>query len=132
MDNHATNEVESSYDRINELKAFDEGKLGVKGLVDAVLLQDNVGGLQVLHENKWVNIEPIDGGLIVNFGNMLQGDISSEKIHGPLKELTSDENPHIYRKFSTEELIERLSSKSLDEIGSNLDYFKLQYHGDGN
>lgn len=37
-----------------------------------VLLQDHVGGLQVLHENQWVNVTPIKGALIINVGDMLQ------------------------------------------------------------
>lgn len=50
--------------------------LGINGHADisffTILLQDQIGGLQVLHENKWVTIEPITGALIVNIGNALQ------------------------------------------------------------
>uniref|UniRef100_A0A803M926 Fe2OG dioxygenase domain-containing protein n=1 Tax=Chenopodium quinoa TaxID=63459 RepID=A0A803M926_CHEQI len=119
-----------------------------------ILLQDSIGGLQVLHENKWVNIEPVTGGLIMITNDMIKGAchrviaksarprlsvafffsgvFSSEKIYGPIKELTSEDNPPIYRKFSTEEIIKSFFSKSLEEVGDNLDYFKLKYHGDGN
>ncbi|XP_007035066.2 PREDICTED: 1-aminocyclopropane-1-carboxylate oxidase homolog 1 [Theobroma cacao] len=37
-----------------------------------VLLQDQIGGLQVLHENQWVDVTPIHGALVVNLGDMLQ------------------------------------------------------------
>ncbi|CAM8965442.1 unnamed protein product [Rhodiola kirilowii] len=37
-----------------------------------ILLQDSVGGLQVLHQDKWVDVEPVHGALIVNVGDMLQ------------------------------------------------------------
>ncbi|KAJ6980434.1 1-aminocyclopropane-1-carboxylate oxidase [Populus alba x Populus x berolinensis] len=37
-----------------------------------VLLQDQIGGLQVLHENQWVDLNPIPGALVVNLGDMLQ------------------------------------------------------------
>nr|KYP51950.1 1-aminocyclopropane-1-carboxylate oxidase isogeny 1 [Cajanus cajan] len=37
-----------------------------------VLLQDHIGGLQVLHENKWVDVSPLPGALVVNIGDLLQ------------------------------------------------------------
>lgn len=37
-----------------------------------ILLQDQVGGLQVLHQNEWINVPPLPGALIVNLGDMLQ------------------------------------------------------------
>ncbi|ONI26637.1 hypothetical protein PRUPE_1G036700 [Prunus persica] len=37
-----------------------------------VLLQDQIGGLQVLHENQWVDVKPIHGALVINLGDMLQ------------------------------------------------------------
>ncbi|XP_056169917.1 1-aminocyclopropane-1-carboxylate oxidase homolog 1-like [Syzygium oleosum] len=37
-----------------------------------VVLQDQTGGLQVLHENHWVDVSPIHGALVVNLGDMSQ------------------------------------------------------------
>nr|DAD36747.1 TPA_asm: hypothetical protein HUJ06_007388 [Nelumbo nucifera] len=37
-----------------------------------VLLQDNIGGLQVLREKQWVDVLPMPGALIVNVGDLLQ------------------------------------------------------------
>ncbi|KAL5062192.1 hypothetical protein RYX36_023929 [Vicia faba] len=37
-----------------------------------VLLQDQIGGLQVFHENQWVDVTPIRGSLVVNLGDMMQ------------------------------------------------------------
>ncbi|GMJ01963.1 hypothetical protein like AT1G06620 [Hibiscus trionum] len=37
-----------------------------------VLLQDHVGGLQVLHENQWLDVPPVPGALVVNIGDLLQ------------------------------------------------------------
>ncbi|KAA8548782.1 hypothetical protein F0562_000466 [Nyssa sinensis] len=37
-----------------------------------VLLQDQIGGLQVLHQNEWVDVPPVPGALVVNIGDLLQ------------------------------------------------------------
>ncbi|EOY05990.1 2-oxoglutarate (2OG) and Fe(II)-dependent oxygenase superfamily protein, putative isoform 1 [Theobroma cacao] len=37
-----------------------------------VLLQDQIGGLQVLHQDQWVDVPPVPGALVVNIGDLLQ------------------------------------------------------------
>lgn len=37
-----------------------------------LLLQDQIGGLQVLYENQWVDIPTTPGALLVNIGDLLQ------------------------------------------------------------
>lgn len=37
-----------------------------------VLLQDHMGGLQVLHDDQWIDVTPIPGALIINLGDLLQ------------------------------------------------------------
>ncbi|KAE8022540.1 hypothetical protein FH972_008331 [Carpinus fangiana] len=37
-----------------------------------ILLQDHIGGLQVLHQNHYIDVPPIPGALIVNIGDLLQ------------------------------------------------------------
>ncbi|CAI0559109.1 unnamed protein product [Linum tenue] len=53
-----------------------EVTIGVTDHTDAsfitILLQDQIGGLQVLHRNKWVDVQPRKGALVVNLGDLLQ------------------------------------------------------------
>ncbi|KAM6544569.1 hypothetical protein CsatB_025305 [Cannabis sativa] len=37
-----------------------------------VLLQDDIGGLQVLNNNQWIEVSPHPGALVVNIGDLLQ------------------------------------------------------------
>ncbi|EOY05987.1 2-oxoglutarate (2OG) and Fe(II)-dependent oxygenase superfamily protein [Theobroma cacao] len=37
-----------------------------------VLLQDHIGGLQVFHENQWVDVPPTPGALVINIGDLLK------------------------------------------------------------
>ena len=50
--------------------------LGVRKHADpgllTVLLQNEISGLQVLHEGQWFDVHPIRGALVVNIGDLLQ------------------------------------------------------------
>lgn len=73
-----------------------------------ILLQDHVGGLQVLHENHWVNVPPVHGALVVNVGDLLQASlfyfalfiylfiVSSIKINSSLSLSSSSSHCHFY------------------------------------
>lgn len=37
-----------------------------------ILLQDQIGGLQILKQNHWMNVPPVAGALVVNIGDLLQ------------------------------------------------------------
>ncbi|XP_078179066.1 gibberellin 2-beta-dioxygenase 8-like isoform X2 [Carex rostrata] len=54
------------------------GYLGMEAHTDSsvltILNEDDVGGLQVLHENAWFNVVPVPGTLIVNLGDLMQED----------------------------------------------------------
>ncbi|XP_021725878.1 1-aminocyclopropane-1-carboxylate oxidase homolog 1-like [Chenopodium quinoa] len=121
-----------------------------------ILLQDQIGGLQILHNNQWVDVQPIPGALVVNIGDLLQmisndkfksvyhrvsanhigprisvafflhGPRSSPKLYGPIQELLSDENSAVYRQFTLSEFLIYFFSRPLDEPG--LEYFKLHNH----
>ncbi|KNA12365.1 hypothetical protein SOVF_126620 [Spinacia oleracea] len=123
-----------------------------------VLLQDQIGGLQVIHKNQWVDVQPIPGALVVNIGEILQimsnhklksvyhrvtsnkvgprissafflkGALSSPKLYGSIKEL-SEENPVMYREFTLGEFNANFFSRPLDESG--FEYLKVSNHGDG-
>lgn len=37
-----------------------------------ILVQDDIGGLQIHHDDNWVDVPPIPGALIANIGDLLQ------------------------------------------------------------
>ena len=37
-----------------------------------ILLQDQIGGLQFLYQNQWIDVPHVPGALVVNIGDLLQ------------------------------------------------------------
>ncbi|XP_074281795.1 deacetoxyvindoline 4-hydroxylase-like [Silene latifolia] len=121
-----------------------------------ILLQDRVGGLQVLHDNQWVNVQPNPNAFVVNVGDILQiisndkfksvyhrvttnlvgprissalflkGVESTEKLYGPIKELVSEDNPPVYKEFNLLDFYTYFVSRPLNVPG--LDHFKAENH----
>lgn len=120
-----------------------------------VLLQDQVGGLQVKHDNKWINVKPVHGALVINVGDLLQiisndqytsvehrvfanpfleprasiavffNPSMRENLYGPLSELVTPEKPALYRRFTYSEFIMKFFTKELD--GKSLPkFFRLE------
>ena len=62
--------------------------LGVHHHTDAgaltVLIQDEVGGLQVHRDGLWYDIPPVEGAIVINTGDMMQvwsNDIYQAAVH---------------------------------------------------
>ncbi|CAN1808151.1 1-aminocyclopropane-1-carboxylate oxidase homolog 1 [Linum perenne] len=100
-----------------------------------ILLQDHVGGLQVLHQDQWVDVPPLPGSLIINIGDLLKhrvlangssgprisvacffstGMLPNPTKYEPIEELLSEENPSKYRATTNLEYVTYVTNKGLD------------------
>ncbi|CAN1312020.1 1-aminocyclopropane-1-carboxylate oxidase homolog 12 [Linum perenne] len=97
-----------------------------------VIVQDEVGGLQVLHHNSWIDVPYIPGALVVNIGDMLQsqspksrarvsnatffghGSTKSTRLYGPIKELVSEKNPPKYKEITIGDFYRASYEKGVD------------------
>ncbi|XP_050913263.1 1-aminocyclopropane-1-carboxylate oxidase homolog 1 isoform X2 [Lathyrus oleraceus] len=116
-----------------------------------VLLQDHIGGLQILYQNSWIDVSPIPEALVINIGDLLQlvtndrfksvehrvmANIigprvsvacflrGQEKLYGPIKELLSKDNPPRYRETTGTDFLAYYHAKGLDG-SSALQHFKI-------
>ncbi|XP_042031144.1 1-aminocyclopropane-1-carboxylate oxidase homolog 1-like [Salvia splendens] len=119
-----------------------------------VMLTDQVGGLQVLYQNQWVDVPFVVGALVVNIGDLLQlvsndrfvsaehrvlvnssssrvsvacffrDPIWSMELYRPIEELVSEDNPTRYRATTLAEYITHVHSKGLDGT-SALSHFQV-------
>ncbi|KAI3933541.1 hypothetical protein MKX01_032646 [Papaver californicum] len=119
-----------------------------------ILLQDHIPGLQVLHQNHWVNVKPIRGSLTINVGDLMQL-LSNDKFKSsehrvvashvgprisvacfyrasldkptplyPIRELISEGNPPVYQDTTFKEFVKYSHARRPDDV-SPLDHFKL-------
>lgn len=119
-----------------------------------ILLQDQVSGLQILHQDKWVDVVPVHGALIVNLGDLMQlitndkfksvihrvvlrktgsprvsvacffGPQGNNRVYGPMKELLSEENPPVYKEVTMEQVNNHYATKGVDKAFS-VKHFKV-------
>ncbi|KAF3955821.1 hypothetical protein CMV_018998 [Castanea mollissima] len=60
-----------------------------------ILLQDQIGGLQVLYQNQWVDIPPVTGALVVNLGDLFQLISNDKFISATHRVLANQVGPRI-------------------------------------
>ncbi|PHT38992.1 1-aminocyclopropane-1-carboxylate oxidase -like protein 1 [Capsicum baccatum] len=112
-----------------------------------VLLQDHIGGLQVLHQNQWVDVPPTPGALVLISNDkyvsvehrvlankvgprisvacfFCTGPFPSSKLYGPITELLSEDNPPKYRATTVEDYTHYFRKKGLDGTSALL-HFKI-------
>ncbi|KAE9450891.1 hypothetical protein C3L33_17209, partial [Rhododendron williamsianum] len=122
--------------------------------VVTVLVQNEVVGLQVKVGEEWVDVEPVEGAVVINIGDILQiisndeyksvehrvlanplqeprvsvavfcNPSNRDGLFGPLPELVSQEKPARYRQFTLSDYMQRFFKKELD--GKTLtNYYRL-------
>ncbi|KAK9182828.1 hypothetical protein WN944_025976 [Citrus x changshan-huyou] len=102
-----------------------------------------------IHENQWIDVNPISGDLIVISNDKLKSvdhrvvanvhatarvavacfftghAAEAQKPFGPIKELISEENPPVYREFLVGEYMSKCFSRELQSKSAGLEQFKL-------
>ncbi|XP_020276374.1 2'-deoxymugineic-acid 2'-dioxygenase-like isoform X2 [Asparagus officinalis] len=120
-----------------------------------LLLQGNVSGLQVLHDDNWISVDPLPNSFVVNFGLLLEvisnGLLKAVEhravtnknvartsiamairstddcIICPAEVLVSEEhNPPVYRSFRFPDLFEVFSTKNADDKEIMMKDFRIK------
>ncbi|KAB1219161.1 hypothetical protein CJ030_MR3G008361 [Morella rubra] len=112
-----------------------------------VLLQDHIGGLQILYQDKWIDIPPVPGALLLISNDRFKsgehrvlanrvgprvsvasffftGSLPSSKLYGPINELLSEDNPPKYRETTVRDYTIYFKGKGLDG-SSALPHYRL-------
>ncbi|GJU43364.1 1-aminocyclopropane-1-carboxylate oxidase homolog 1-like protein [Tanacetum coccineum] len=60
-----------------------------------ILLQDHIGGLQVLYKDQWIDVPPITGALVLNAGDILQLITNDKFVSAQHKVLANKISPRV-------------------------------------
>ncbi|XP_047089097.1 flavanone 3-dioxygenase 2-like [Lolium rigidum] len=108
-----------------------------------LLMDEQVAGLQVLKEGKWIAVNPRPNALVINLGDQLQAlsngryksvwhraVVNSDRARmsiasflcpcnsvtlGPAEKLIGDETPAVYRNYTYDEYYKKFWSRNLDQ-----------------
>ncbi|CAK7357496.1 unnamed protein product [Dovyalis caffra] len=153
--------LKGHYVSINYYPACPESELdatfGVRTHTDptliTILMQDDVPGLQVINDDKWIDVNPIPNSVVVHVGDMLQAlsncryksllhqaivNCKKERVSiasycypsddamiGPAKKLTDNDHPAIYKDFTYREFHESMWRVKCS-TAKRLDLFKVE------
>ncbi|KAK2973533.1 hypothetical protein RJ640_010588 [Escallonia rubra] len=137
------------------LPATDKGTIGVSAHKDisciTLVLQDQVGGLEVEKDGDWIPLPPLEGALLVNIGDVIQFkspshrvlrpegrsrnsvafffNISADKWIEPLPEFTKkiEEQPR-YRKFLYKEYLQLRKENKMNPPSRVEDEINLKHY----
>ncbi|KAJ0093991.1 hypothetical protein Patl1_25172 [Pistacia atlantica] len=110
-----------------------------------VLMQDHIGGLQVHHQNHWIDVPPSPEALVLitndkfisvehrvvanSVGPRLSmssffstDEVPCSRLYGPIQELLSEENPPKYRETTVRDYVIYFRKKGLDGTSALLHY----------
>ncbi|KAL2938998.1 1-aminocyclopropane-1-carboxylate oxidase-like protein 1 [Bienertia sinuspersici] len=112
-----------------------------------ILLQDQIGGLQVLHDNQWYDVPHIPGALLlsndkyksvihrvqskkvgprISVACFFRPKKGNPRLLAPIKDILSEENPPIYRETTIGEYLANYISTGQDYgVQPSLERFKL-------
>ncbi|GKV19008.1 hypothetical protein SLEP1_g29308 [Rubroshorea leprosula] len=95
-----------------------------------VLLQDQLGGLQLITNDRFISVhhrvlaKAVGPRISMACFFRTQLPTESTAVYGPIKELSSEENPPIYRETTIKDFVSHYYSKGLNGV-SALAHFKL-------
>ncbi|KAL8091506.1 hypothetical protein AgCh_033939 [Apium graveolens] len=113
------------FPRYRNLASLLEGKVEHEdGNILTFVLQDDVGGLEVLHNAEWIPVPPAPGTLVVNIGDTLQKSGIE-----PLPHFTTDiGEPPQYRGFYFKDFVQSRVHDRLNPPARLEDRFYIKHY----